>query len=172
MQGLLIAVGLCAATAGRTMITKPEPSVGLSTEALDTNVEQACQVEPVDVKSCVEARLARVEALKIAGDLTVALRELKACRDLDPAQFGPLAQTGPGRDLRLLGLVVGKIAEGDKQLTLAESSAKNGDRENSRVLFQQAVFTLDSVIRDIPKLRLGKSKAVRDLQATLQRKVR
>ncbi len=167
MLVLLITTTFCTGAGGRSMVTK-----AVEMEVLEANVVQACSTERDDVVSCVEARLARVEALKLAGELTVALSELKACRALDPAKFAPLAKTGPGRDLRMLGLAVSKMTEGDRQLALAESSAKSGDRENSRVLFQQGISTLDSAIRDIQLLRLGTSQPVRDLLTGLQSKVR
>ena len=171
-QGLMLVSGLFAATAGRSMKTNTQPVAVLDRHALDVNVETACRDDSVDVAGCVEARLARVQALKKAGDLTVALTELKVCRDLDPAQFAPLAKTGPGRDLRMLGLVVSKMEEGNRQLTLAKSSDKSGDRVNTRVLFQQGISTLSSAMRDIHKLRLGTSQQVQDLQKQLQSKVR
>ena len=173
LQGLMLISGLFAATsAGRTMATNTQPVGALERHALDANVETACHEDSGDVTGCVEARLARVQALKKAGDLIVALAELKACRDLDPAQFGPLAKTGPGRDLRMLGLVVSKMQAGDTQLALAKSSDNSGDRENARVLFQQGISTLSSAMRDMPKLRLGTSQQVQDLQKQLQSKVR
>lgn len=166
----LIVSALCTGAAGRSMVIKEQPVA--TSEVLDANVAKACRAELDDVVGCVEARLARVEALKLAGDLTTALSELKACRDLDPAQFAPLAKTGPGRDLRMLGLAVSKMTEGDRQLMLAESSAKSGDRENSRVLFQQGISTLDAAIHDIQLLRLGTSQPVQDLLMELRSKVR
>lgn len=154
------------------MATNTQPVAALERHDLDVNVEAACRDDSGDVTGCIEARLARVQALKKAGDLTVALTELKACRDLDPAQFGPLAKTGPGRDLRILGLVVSKLQEGDRQLALAKSSDNSGDRENTRVLFQQGISTLSSAMRDIHKLRLGTSQQAQDLQKQLQSKIR
>lgn len=170
---LLIVSALCTvAAAGRSMATKGQPVVALEMQMLEANVAKACRAELDDAVGCIEARLARVEALKMAGDLAGALKDLKACRDVDPTQFAPLARTGPGRDLRMLGLAVSKMTEGDRQVTLAESSAESGDRENSRVLLQQGIATLDAAIRDIQLLRLGTSQPVQDLLTGLRSKVR
>lgn len=183
-RALLLLLGLLLALSGhaasRSMMRQPAPpsdqtaadgtAASDDMDALDEGVAAAC-AEPVEVKPCVDARLARAQAFKRAGNLSAALSDMKACRDIDPKQFGALAKSGPGRDFRMLGLAVSKITEGDKQLALAADSDKTGDRENTRVLYQQAASTLGSALRDIRSLRLGSSQPILELLQELQAKI-